>query len=382
MRKVGRILKTILGSLTSLILVVVLVYCVCMWIFPQQVTNLVGFRFYTIVTGSMEPTIPTGSMVLVKSLAPGEDPQVGGIVTFKATRLGDPIVLTHYLREIQVEDDGQVRYITRGENTDHDDDYVTHREDLLGTYVFHMPFLGRLGQFLRSTQALFMYLMIGVILLIYYVLSLRLDRRAQRLAAGQAPEEAAPQGMPAQGAPATADTPPAQEAPPAADTPSLPEPDAGAPAAIAVAPTPKIADPDAATPEPDAVPGPHMPEFPPSAAADASASIPLPPSAPSGSPTLELALRPGDPPALAIEARTLTRQAGRVVLRATARNISAAPLRYVKLTVRYLDSQERELAAAEVYLAAELSPGEAKPWQSHVPDDPAIRHERITVSCK
>ena len=74
MRRAGKIIKGVLGVLSSLALVVVLAYCVCMWLFPQQVTDLVGFRFYTIATGSMEPTIPTGSMVLVKSLARGRSP--------------------------------------------------------------------------------------------------------------------------------------------------------------------------------------------------------------------------------------------------------------------------------------------------------------------
>lgn len=368
MRRAGKIIKGALGALSSLALVVVLVYCVCMWLFPQQVTDLVGFRFYTIATGSMEPTIPTGSMVLVKSLAPGEEPAVGSIVTFRADRLGDSIVLTHYLRDIQVEEDGQVRYVTRGENSQRDDDYATHREDLLGTYVFHVPFLGRLGQFLRSTQALIMYLTIGVILLIYYLVSLRLDRKAQQAPASAPPQSAAP---PLDAA--TGDVP-AQAVP--TDEPAPPTMDASVQAASTDEPAPTTLDASAQAASTDE-PAPPTASSPAQAAAPAEEA----PSSVKVAP-LQLHLQPGEPPVLAIEDRALTRQAGRVVLRATARNVSGRTLSYVKLTVRFLDGQDQERACAQVYLAQQMAPGEVKSWQSHVPDDPAIRHERIAICCK
>ncbi|MGI6200652.1 MAG: signal peptidase I [Christensenellales bacterium] len=419
MRRAGKIIKGALGALSSLALVVVLVYCVCMWLFPQQVTDLVGFRFYTIATGSMEPTIPTGSMVLVKSLAPGEEPAVGSIVTFRADRLGDSIVLTHYLRDIQVEEDGQVRYVTRGENSQRDDDYATHREDLLGTYVFHVPFLGRLGQFLRSTQALIMYLTIGVILLIYYLVSLRLDRKAQQAPASAPPQSAAPPldaatgDVPAQAVPTDEPAPPTMDASVQAastDEPAPPTMDASVQAASTDEPAPPTMDASAqqvSTAEPvpptmDAsvqavsIAEPAPPTMDASAQA-ASTDEPAPPTASSPAQAaapaeeapssvkvapLQLHLQPGEPPVLAIEDRALTRQAGRVVLRATARNVSGRTLSYVKLTVRFLDGQDQERACAQVYLAQQMAPGEVKSWQSHVPNDPAIRHERIAICCK
>lgn len=157
-KKAGSILYII-------ILILIMVYTAGMHFFPDTLNKVVGYRFYTILTGSMEPTIPTNSLALVKVVPKDEKIKPGTIVTFRANRLGDEITLTHYLRKIEKDETGKDRYYTQAEGTDHFDDYTTYRKDILGTYVFHVPYLGKLGLFMKSRYAFMMFLAVGVILL-------------------------------------------------------------------------------------------------------------------------------------------------------------------------------------------------------------------------
>lgn len=168
-------LKILLNSLFGLLVFLAAAYSVCMRLWPEQTTALVGYRFYTVVTGSMEPTIPTTSVVLTRCLRPGEEPVPGQILTFNADRLGEEIVLTHYLREVKPDETGRLRYYTQGENADRYDDYATYRGDLIGTYVFHIPYLAKIENFLVSSHALSMFVIIGLILAVYKLMLKNMD---------------------------------------------------------------------------------------------------------------------------------------------------------------------------------------------------------------
>ena len=60
----------------------------------------------------MEPTIPTHSLVLVKTLKEGEEPKLNSIISFHANRFGENIVLTHYFRENALDENGRKLYLS------------------------------------------------------------------------------------------------------------------------------------------------------------------------------------------------------------------------------------------------------------------------------
>lgn len=232
--------KRIGNTLLGLLVLLAAAYSVCMRVWPQQTTQLVGYRFYTVITGSMEPTIPTTSMVLVRCLKPDETPRPGQIVTFTADRLGDEIVLTHYLREVKPDETGRLRFYTQGESADRYDDYATYRENLLGTYVLHIPYLGKVLSFLQSSNALSMLVTVWLILWVRKLLIKNMDLQEQLRLAGQhgeaAAETAAPDatGQSAKKTEGNAAKPPKKNKPPKQPKPEKPakprkEPKAGRP---------------------------------------------------------------------------------------------------------------------------------------------------------
>ena len=121
-------------------------YIVGMQFYAQEITDFIGYRFYAVMTDSMEPRIPTYSMVLTKTIDENESIAPGEIITFKVQRGEQEIVLTHHFNKTQ-EENGQLYYRTNAEGRDELDLYYTKRSDIIGKYVWHIPLLGKFIMF-------------------------------------------------------------------------------------------------------------------------------------------------------------------------------------------------------------------------------------------
>ncbi|MEE0203453.1 MAG: signal peptidase I [Muricomes sp.] len=172
-------MKKILKILPNVLLIMLVAYIVLMKICPEKINKFLGYQTFVILTDSMEPVLPTGSAVLVKNLKDDEEPKEGDIVSFRVDRLGEDAVFTHYYRGTETEEDGSTRYLTQGATAERPDDYITHRQDVIGTYVFHIPYVGRIVLFLKSPFALIELGIIMIIMIIYQLLWDKFDKEEQ-----------------------------------------------------------------------------------------------------------------------------------------------------------------------------------------------------------
>ena len=171
-----RTIKYLRNAIVISILGLLIVYIIGMRFFPTQLKEFVGYQTFVILTDSMEPTIPVGSLVLVRNIKEGQEIPENTIVSFQVDRLGVDSVFTHYYRKKEADETGQERYFTQGETADRYDDYITYREDLIGTYVLHIPFAGRFVQFLQSPFAFFELGITMFIMVIYSILWDQFDK--------------------------------------------------------------------------------------------------------------------------------------------------------------------------------------------------------------
>ena len=97
-----------------------------------MIPRLFGVMPYGIVSGSMEPVIPVGSLAFID----GRDrsPDIGTIVAF---RTDNGQVVTH--RVVGTESGG---YVTKGDANEAKDPNVLRRDNVLGVYRTHVPLLG------------------------------------------------------------------------------------------------------------------------------------------------------------------------------------------------------------------------------------------------
>lgn len=175
-KKKWRIKPKIINWVFRLFSSVLTCYILGMLFFPDTMINLTGFQFYTVLTGSMEPIIPTNSLVLSKRINSDEELVPGTIITFHANRLGEDIVLTHTLAKVEMQDNGRLRYFTQAYAYEGLDDYETYRQDIVGIYVMHVPFLGKIAFFFQSPYAWLTVLIVVGILFLSWIVQLLIDR--------------------------------------------------------------------------------------------------------------------------------------------------------------------------------------------------------------
>lgn len=125
-----------------------------------------GIYIYTVTSGSMEPTIPTGSLVIA-TLAPVY--RQGDIISFTAP--DDPNkTIIHRINQANTED-GPVTYQTKGDNNSSADIWTLQRTNILAKANIYIPHLGNIILQAKTPRGFLLY--IGLPALLCIVLYLR-----------------------------------------------------------------------------------------------------------------------------------------------------------------------------------------------------------------
>lgn len=155
-----KIMSKVLNTIATLIIVAIVVVSV-----PLVGPKLFGYQVYGILSGSMEPTYPVGSVVYVKECPP-EDIVVGDPITFKMSAASN-VVATHRVVEINQEEQS---FITKGDNNEHRDASPVEFGRLIGKVMFCLPMLGYIARFTTSTTGIIA--MGGCLVLVFALWSL------------------------------------------------------------------------------------------------------------------------------------------------------------------------------------------------------------------
>ncbi len=100
----------------------------------------VGMHTYTVRSGSMDPAIATGDVVVVDSISPG-DARVGDVITFKDPEGGDALI-THRVRAMR-EHGETIGFITRGDANNSFERWSIPADGSIGQVSYRIPMLGR-----------------------------------------------------------------------------------------------------------------------------------------------------------------------------------------------------------------------------------------------
>lgn len=87
-------------------------------------------------SGSMEPSIKTGGIVIIK---PVDNYKIGDVITFSKGKTEDPI--THRIYEMRTSE-GNPYYITKGDANDTPDQREVPKNEVLGKVLVSVPYLG------------------------------------------------------------------------------------------------------------------------------------------------------------------------------------------------------------------------------------------------
>ena len=111
--------------------------------------SIFGYRYYTVLTGSMEPTYKVGDMIFVHITEP-EAINVGDVITFNPSQDSDAY-LTHRVTEKleNFEGTGVTCFRTQGDANNAEDSFLIDGGRVVGVVQFGIPSLGYIVRFIQ-----------------------------------------------------------------------------------------------------------------------------------------------------------------------------------------------------------------------------------------
>lgn len=166
-------MKKALHIIGNILTAIIFLFALCVMIFTIISVNTVnkendgifGFKPYIVLSDSMSEVFQVGDMAISRQTDPATL-QEGDIITFRSI---DPAnygqTVTHKIRQV-TEYEGQRAFITYGTTTGADDLYPVPEANVLGEYVFHLPKMGYVFEFLRTPAGYVTIILIPFLLLL------------------------------------------------------------------------------------------------------------------------------------------------------------------------------------------------------------------------
>lgn len=189
--KRGLVVKKVFNIAKNILVWMVVILAVCMMIFTiisvttfnRNDRSLFGYKAYIVTSDSMSKTdFDAGDLILAKEVDPATIKE-GDIITYMSQNpesFGETI--THKVRSLTTDANGNPGFITYGTTTDTDDATIVTFPYVLGRYEKAIPNIGTFFTFLKTTQGYFVCIFIPFMLLILYqgLNTIRLFRRYKR----------------------------------------------------------------------------------------------------------------------------------------------------------------------------------------------------------
>jgi signal peptidase len=167
--RISKILKYA-GNTFMVLTCIILIFIIttsCIIIFnaathPGKTPSVFGYKTMSVITGSMEPKIKPGDLVIVSNIKDLSSIKVGNIVTYKNK---ENILITHRVEEINNKE-GMITYTMKGDANPVADVEAVAMSQLEGVYKAKIPYLGYVGMFVKTGIGMVSLIIIPMILIL------------------------------------------------------------------------------------------------------------------------------------------------------------------------------------------------------------------------
>lgn len=128
------------------------------------VPRLAGASAWTILTGSMRPDYPPGTLVVTRP-APAEEIAVGMVITFQS-RPGEPEVVTHRVVGVAAVD-GETVFTTKGDANPSPDAEPVRAVQVRGVLWYAVPYVGYANTLINGERRQWLVYAVGAGLFCY-----------------------------------------------------------------------------------------------------------------------------------------------------------------------------------------------------------------------
>ena len=170
MKKTLNIIKNIIVWAIVILAVFMMVFTIfSVNTFDRSDRSLFGYKFFIVQSDSMSKTdFSAGDIVIVKEVEPATL-KAGDIISYTSQNTGNyGETVTHKIRKLTKDANGNPGFITYGTTTDTDDETIVTYAYVLGKYTGHIPGVGMFFSFMKTTPGYICCIFIPFLLLILY----------------------------------------------------------------------------------------------------------------------------------------------------------------------------------------------------------------------
>lgn len=159
----SKTIKRVWEHITAVLVAIIVVLAILL-----AGVRLVGLQPMQVLSGSMEPVYPVGSLIYVKAVDYTKL-AAGDVITFM---LDEDTLATHRIVEVVPDEEAPavLRYRTKGDANDAEDGSLVHYKNVVGTPVFSMPQLGYLANYIQNPPGTYIAVSVGAVLLLLVLL--------------------------------------------------------------------------------------------------------------------------------------------------------------------------------------------------------------------
>ena len=161
--KVFRFITFIIKTLFVIAISLYLLFIFCQRISGNK--SIFGYRLFTIATGSMSGVYEINDVIAVKD-TDIDTLKVGDDIAYRGSRGGlEGMLITHRIIKIDVKEDGEKIFVTKGVKAQVEDPSIT-KDQILGKVVGIVPFISFLNHMVKSQLGFFLLIFCPLVLII------------------------------------------------------------------------------------------------------------------------------------------------------------------------------------------------------------------------
>lgn len=132
----------------------------------DAIPSVLGHKVLTVISGSMEPAIMTGDVIIVKPVAnPQAEIKDGDVITFRA-KDDASMLITHRVVGTVLVNGTPAAFVTKGDANASEDFVPVSPEQVVGRYQWRVPLFGYLSSFLRKPLGIVLFVILPGLILI------------------------------------------------------------------------------------------------------------------------------------------------------------------------------------------------------------------------
>jgi len=156
-----RIMKKIITWLINLVLALLVVLGVVLLF--SMIPLRGNYKLLVVTSGSMEPLISTGSVVVVR---PTDHYQVGDVITYRARgNVEKDKIVTHRIIDVEWVGGAEDSYVVKGDANETADPYPIKKSEVIGKYYYKVAGIGYIVGYAKTLPGIVVIIVLATIII-------------------------------------------------------------------------------------------------------------------------------------------------------------------------------------------------------------------------